>query len=73
MQSAYYVSVVRDRSSYRLLLGPYATQEAAELVVELGRALAINYDQWCAFDTFGTARIDRPDGAGFPVGIFGKV
>lgn len=73
MAEGFYVSVIRSAKQRRLLLGPYEIEAHALLMVPVGRALAVNYDQWCDFDNFGICKITVVDGDKLPSTIFGKL
>ena len=69
--SEFFVTCVRDagKSNQRTLpiLGPYATHGEALENVDRGRKLAEAKDPWCAFDAFGTAKVEK----GMSKGVLG--
>lgn len=60
----YYVSVVDDRLSMRLVRGPFPTHEEALGKVEESRTKCEEIDPWAAFYAFGTVRAEVDQGPG---------
>jgi hypothetical protein len=57
MTEHFYVTIVRSPRQRGFLLGPYSSKESAELMVDLGRALALKADHWATFDAFGVTKL----------------
>lgn len=68
-EQRFYTTVIRDSRGVRkvgFLLGPFETEATARRHIPAARREAEAVDPRCAFDFFGTSRVE---GAPLPVGV----